>query len=132
MGVRGQMTRTYCLWYGSEHCQHLCNSWLCIKLLCKKLFYHEFYFYKDFSAPFSCFSNTHDLFMTFTKMCVNAYEYKLYNYYIQDKGSLRKINLVKVGTLSQLLRVPPLPNKVGTLIRKLKIFHYFIVFSKPF
>ena len=31
-----------------------------------------------------------------------------------DKGTLQKIDMVKVGTLSQLLRVPPLPTKVGT------------------
>ena len=42
-----------------------------------------------------------------------------------------KINLVKIGTLSKFLWVPPLSTRVGTHIRKSKIFYCFIVCSKP-
>ena len=55
-----------------------------------------------------------------------------WNIIITIREAFKKKNSVKVGTLSQLLWVPPLPTKVGSHIRKFEIFYYFIVCSKPF
>ena len=84
----------------------------------KKLndFHHN---YNCISWPFSSFSSGMLLLMLIlpTK---------------RNKGSLKKHIRSKLGHFPTPPWVPPVPSKVGTHIRKLEIFYYFIVCSKPF